>query len=727
METGSKPPRRTNRWAHLIGAAMFVLLAASPCLAEGCGDRLPTAYIGPGAGLALMGSFLAVLMALFSAIGVLLTWPIRWLWRAARGRRARQCAKTDRVVVLGLDGLDPDLTERFMEEGLLPNLAMLREEGTYARLGTTWPPLSPVAWSTFSTGTNPGKHNIFDFLRRNPTNYRPAPSSVRMHEPQKKLPVGPYRYPLRRTRIEGLRKSRPFWAVLGEAGVFSEILRVPVTFPPERFHGLQLSAMSTPDLRGTQGTFCYFHEDDETDATNESGEEVGGEYVRIERDGKYVEAYLPGPENPYRPDSPTAKLPLKVSRDRTGNVILQVGGTKVRLEENQYTDWVRLTFRLAPGVKIRGVCKFLLKRFEPPFQMYCTPLHIDPHIPAMPISHPPVFATYLANQLGTFATAGLAEDTSALSEGVISEEAFLKQTYDIDNQRQAMFFDALRRVRRGLVVCVFDAPDRIQHMFWRFSDEKHPAQRDTEAQKDDRKDVIREMYARMDKLVGRTIEKTGKNSALLVMSDHGFKTFRHGVDLNAWLLAEGYLKLKDEKRSSDRSYLADIDWDQTKAYAIGLSGIYINQKGREGRGIVAKGGETEQLVRELCEKLTGLFDTRGGDVAVREAVAREHVYSGPYVEAAPDVILGYNKGYRVSWDSAVGKCGPDVFVENAKAWSGDHCIHPSLVPGVLLSTLKLQADEANIVDLAPTVLDLLGVEKPTYMDGRPLTCDDASS
>ena len=707
----------------LLGAAILACLAASQWLGDGSGDDVQMAYIGPGAGVALFNSSMAVIIAILSAIGVLLTWPIRWVWHAARGRRAKRRAKVGRVVILGLDGLDPDLAEQFMEEGLLPNLAKLREQGSYTRLGTTWPPLSPVAWSSFSTGANPGKHNIFDFLRRNPANYRAAPSSVRIHQPKRKLRLGPFCVARWRTRIEGLRKSKPFWTVLGEAGVFSEVLRVPITFPPDKFHGVQLSAMGVPDLRGTQGTFCYFCEQREAGAT--TGGEIGGDRILVRRNGRSVEAHLPGPENPLRPNCPTVKLPLKVSVGRSGHAVLQVGGTKIRLRTNQYTDWVRVAFRLAPGVKVHGVCKFFLKRFEPPFEMYCTPLHIDPHKPVMPISHPPVFAIYLANQLGTYATLGLAEDTGALSEGVISEEAFLEQAYNVDRERQEMLFDAMRRVRRGLIVCVFDAPDRIQHMFWRFLDDGHPARNgngDSIAQRD----AIRQMYVRMDELVGRTVAKMGKDSALLVMSDHGFKTFRRGVDLNAWLLAGGYLKFKGDRRSSGRSYLADVDWQRTRAYAIGLAGIYINQKGREGQGIVAPQEETAQLVRELCGKLTGLRDPQRDEVAVHEAVARGQVYHGPYVEGAPDVILGYNQGYRVSWDSAIGKCGPDVFVDNVKAWSGDHCIHPALVPGVLFSNLKLRKEAANIVDLAPTALELLGVDKPTYMDGRPLLCDDAS-
>ncbi|MEX0610887.1 MAG: alkaline phosphatase family protein, partial [Pirellulales bacterium] len=631
-------------------------------------------------------------------------------------------AKVSRVVILGLDGLDPQLVDQFMAAGLLPNLARLRDTGTYTRLGTTWPPLSPVAWSSFSTGTNPGKHNIFDFISRKRSDYRPRMSSVRIHPPRRTIRLGKLRLPLSQPRIEGLRKSKPFWAVLGEAGVFSAVLRVPITFPPDRFRGVQLSAMCVPDLRGTQGTFAYFTENGAGGVTSDG--DLGGERIAVQRNGSAVHARLPGPHNPLRDGEPRVSLPLKVVAGKNGGAQLHVGRERVALVPNKYTDWVRLSFPLAPGVKARGVCRFLLKRFQPPFEMYATPVNIDPDKPVMPISHPKVYAPYLAKKLGSYATLGLAEDTWSLSEGVIDEDAFLKQAYDIDNERQAMFFDALASARRGLVACVFDGPDRIQHMFWRFQDEAHPARGNDPQKIAAHRDVIRELYVRMDELVGRTREAVGEGAALVVMSDHGFKPFRRGVDLNAWLLANGYLTLKDNAKSSSKAYLENVDWRGTRAYAIGLAGIFINQRGREAQGIVAAGDEMRRLVDELRARLSGMRDDERDEVAIHEAVRREDVYHGPYVDEAPDLVIGYNVGYRVSWDAANGRCGASVFSDNTKAWSGDHCIHPDLVPGVLFSNFRLRGEGANIVDLAPTALDWLGVERPAYLDGHSLLMAD---
>ncbi len=685
------------------------------------GNEYVLAYIGPGAGIALAGSFLIVLVAMVSAFVVVLTWPIKWCWRTFWNRHALSRAQVKRVVILGLDGLDPDLTDDMLAKGLLPNLSRLRDQGSYKRLGTTWPPLSPVAWSSFSTGTNPGKHQIFDFIVRNPATYLPEISSVRIRPPKRQLKLGKFSVPLSRPKIEGLRKSKPFWQVLGESGISSNILRVPITFPPDRFRGVQLSAMCVPDLRGTQGTFTWFVEEGMAGKTTDGGS--GGERVVVRRIGDVVHGEMPGPVNSLRAVPIESRLKFKVNSTRrgdSGTAKMRIAGQTVSLKPGQYSDWIRLPFPLAPGIKAHGLCRFLLKQFGPHFEMSSTPIHIDPDRPIMPISHPKVYSNYLARSIGPFATMGLAEDTWSLSEQVIDETEFLRQAYDIDEERQRMFADALKRTRRGAVVCVFDGPDRIQHMFWRFQDPQHPNfQKESETAAQHR-NVIRDMYVRMDQLVGKTMETTGDDTALFVMSDHGFKPFRRGVDLNAWLLAHGYLHLKNDALSSDKIYLEEVDWSRTQAYALGLAGIYINQAGRESQGIVCAGNDRRHLVDQLCRELTGLCDPETKKEAIHQAISRETAYQGPYVESAADLIVGYHVGYRVSWDAAVGKCGSRIFSDNMNAWSGDHCIHPRLVPGVLFSSIPLNGSQPHITDIGPTTLQLLGVSKPSYMDGESL-------
>jgi predicted AlkP superfamily phosphohydrolase/phosphomutase len=205
---------------------------------------------------------------------------------------------------------------------------------------------------------------------------------------------------------------------------------------------------------------------------------------------------------------------------------------------------------------------------------------------------------------------------------------------------------------------------------------------------------------------------------LFVLSDHGFASFERGCDLNAWLREQGHLALKPGA-TGERQYLQDIDWSRTKAYAIGLAGLYINQKGREAQGIVDR-ADAAPLRNEIAAKLSGLTDEECRRLAIRKAWPSDALYTGPYLDAAPDVIVGYADGYRASWNAAIGKVSARVFEDNRKAWSGDHCVDPRLVPGVVFCNRKIFAEDPGIEDMAPTALDLFGIQPPPHMEGRSL-------
>ena len=311
----------------------------------------------------------------------------------------------------------------------------------------------------------------------------------------------------------------------------------------------------------------------------------------------------------------------------------------------------------------------------------------------------------------------MAEDTWALNEGVTDDGTFLQQTYDIDRERESMFFASLKRLQRGCLVCVFDATDRIQHMFWRDVDPGHPAGRGREHAP--HRDAIRELYRHNDAMVGRVREQLRAGDVLMVISDHGFSSFRRGVNLNQWLLREGYLTLKPGTDGSSE-WLRDVDWTATRAYALGLTGLFLNLKGREANGTVAPGAEATALKVEIISKLKNLPDTGKQAVGVNEAFDTAALYSGPYLENAPDFIIGYNAGYRTSWDCATGVVAGPVFEDNVKPWSGDHCIDPRLVPGVFFCNRQISTAEPSLIDIAPTALRLFGITPPPYMDGRPL-------
>ncbi len=660
---------------------------------------------GPGAGFAFLGSFLTLLWAFLVSVGTLLTWPARMLWRGARRRKALRHARVKKVIFLGLDGFDPGLAERLMAGGKLPNLARLREQGSYRRLRTTFPSLSPVAWSTFATGVNPARHNIFDFLNRNLKSYLPELSSSRVNKPRRTLRVGRYRIPLGRPTVDLRRKSVPFWKILAEHHVDCTILRVPITFPPEKFGGKLLSAMCTPDLRGTQGSFSFFSTRQET-ASYE-----GGSRYPLHRNGKRITGLLEGPDHPLVVDARPLSIPFSLTPNgKRDEMTLEIAGERYPLRVGEYTPWVNVVFRAGPGVKAHGICRFLLTQTEPDVNLYVTPINIDPENPALPISHPSYYSAYLAKLLGAFATVGMAEDTWALNEGAIDEDAFLEQAYLIHQEREAMFFNALEKLKHGVAACVFDSSDRIQHMFYRYLEGRASGRH---------AGTIEEMYARMDDLVGRAMKYVDQDTAFFVLSDHGFGSFRRGVNLNTWLLENGYLALKDGLTTAG-PYFKGVDWSRTRAYTLGLAGLYLNLKGREAEGIVAPGAEAEKLKAELIARLTGLRDPETGEVAIQRVYATNQIYRGPYLEEAPDLIIGYSNGYRISWDAAQGKVTGKVIEDNAKAWSGDHCVDPVLVPGVLFSNRKIDADDPGIEDMAPTALALFGLPKPAYMEGKPI-------
>jgi len=671
------------------------------------------AYVGPGAGFAFLSSFLVLFLTFIMAVFSFLAWPFRFLWRTIRGRLAYKTSPIDRLVILGLDGLEPTLVEKYMAEGKLPNLARLQKDGTYARLRTTTPAISPVAWSSFMTGSEPSKHNIFDFLSRDPRTYLPALSSAHIGKPRRTISLGKYAVPVSKPEIRGLRRSVPFWKILGEKGIFSTVLRVPITFPPEKFKGHLLSGMCTPDLKGSQGTFAFFTTDAEKVRKME-----GGVAVHVTREGDTIRTFLSGPENTMLKSPEEIRLPLAVSIDEAkGGAWVQVSGERFFLEAGAFSPWVRVAFRPGLGMKVRAICRFCVTGLSPHFEMYVTPLMIDPEKPALPISHPFIYSVYLAKLLGRYITLGEANDTWALNEGALDERAFLELAWSNHAEWEAMLWNALDKTPKGLVTIVFETTDSIQHMFFRYLDKAHPALKSGPHETGAK--VIEDLYKKMDDLVGRVAAALGDRSVLFIMSDHGFKSFRRGVNLNSWLLRNGYLSLKEGKTGSGE-WFSDVDWDRTRAYGLGLGGLYLNLRGREAKGVVAPGEEARRLKAELSGKLTGLRDGTNGPTAITRVYDKDMVYTGPYRDNAPDLVIGYGEGYRASWDGVTGIVNGVIFEDNTKAWSGDHCIDPALVPGVFFSSLKIRESDPSIMDIAPTALELFGLEPPAHMDGRGL-------
>ncbi len=670
------------------------------------------AYIGPGAGFALVSSFAVMFVTIMMAFVAILIWPFRKTWRLYKGRGGEK-PWVRRMIVVGFDGQDPRITERLMKAGKLPNFLRLKEMGCYTPLGTTYPAISPVAWSSFSTGTQPAKHNMFDFLDRDLRTYLPILASTRIGSVERFWKIGKYRIPKHKPELTLLRKSRPFWSLLGDKNIWSTVLRVPITFPPERFYGAQLSAMCTPDLLGTQGTFLFY-------STRPAGAafKEGGQRFPLTGKGDRFETTLQGPPNAFLEGNPPLETPLIIERDRAASLVrVRVGDERLELKLKLLSEWTPLKFKAAPGVYISGICRMMVTEMDDHLSLYVTPLNIDPENPAMPISHPGFYSTYMAKKVGPYATLGLAEDTWALNEGVIDDGTFLKLAYDIDAERKEMFFASLDKLRTGTLSCVFDATDRIQHMFWRYYEKDHPAARGKDP--GEFKNAVEDIYLHNDILVGQVIERLQKGDLLMVISDHGFTSFRRGCNLNAWLLKNGYLFLK-EGAEGKSEWLRDVDWSRTRAYALGLSGMFLNLKGREASGIVEPGEEAAALKAELVSRLSGLKDEEKGALGITELFETARLYQGPYLQGAPDFVVGYADGYRASWDCATGVVAGPVFEDNLKAWSGDHCVDPRLVPGIFFCNYPIDRDQPTLVDIAPTALRLFGQKAAAHMDGHTL-------
>jgi predicted AlkP superfamily phosphohydrolase/phosphomutase len=611
------------------------------------------------------------------------------------------------VIVIGLDGLEPSLVEALLAAGELPNMARLVSRGGLARVATTYPAQTPVAWSTFATGTNPGGHGIFDFLRRDPRTYLPD-NGLNRYE---------HKNPLLPPRAVNLRRGTPVWERLSEAGIPSSIVRCPCTYPPDRLRGTMLAGMGVPDLRGGFGTSTFYCSD-EAVVPRES-ENV----VRVEVAGSGpVTTALIGPRHPRtRADS---RFEITLDLDPAAHrLVVRSGGSPRELEvrEGTWSHWLRVKFKLGPLQSVHGMVRFHLVRIEPALELYASPVNFDPDAPLFPISSPPDYARQLAGRLGPYYTTGLVEDHNGLVNERFGEDAFLAQCEDAWRERRAMMADELERFREGLFYCLFDTPDRVQHMLWRFREPEHPANRGRPLSPDFGR-AIEAHYRRGDEVVGQVLDHVDDQTLLIVLSDHGFSSFQRGFHLNKWLHDQGLLALRAglEPGPEAGDLLRGIDWDRTRAYAIGLSGLYLNLQGREARGTVSP-DEAAGLKSAIARELTGLEDRERGGVAIRSVLSREQVYSGPFVDEAPDLIVNYAPGYRISWSSSLGGVGAGgQFEDNTRKWGGDHIIDPLLVPGVLLMNQPFRGAGARLVDLAPTIAAAFGLSASPSWEGRSL-------
>jgi len=625
-------------------------------------------------------------------------------------------AAARKVLVLGFDGMDPNLLGQLIAAGQMPNFAALAQRGDLSPLQTITPPQSPVAWASVITGMDPGGTGIFDFIHRDPRKMTPYLSTSRVEEPKHVLNLGSWVLPLDAGKVEQLRHGEAFWQILDRHGIPATVLKMPSNFPPVETDSFTLSGMGTPDVKGTYGTFHVYTDDPVLLNATVSGGEV---HKVTLADGRFA-GLLPGPPNTMRKGKPSTTVPFTAYVDPERDVVrIDLGDEKLLLARGEWSKWVAVDFDLVPFVAgVHGIVRFHLTSAHPRLKLYASPVNMDPTSPALPISTPEEFSAEIAATMGKFYTQGMPEDTKALSAGALDDDGFMRQAAIIQDEEERMLDFALERFHEGFLFVYFSSSDQVAHVMWRAMDPQHPMWKPALGR--EHGDAIAQIYRGLDRALGKALAKAGPDALVLVISDHGFAPFYREVHLNTWLKDQGYLVLTDDALEARTEFFNHVDWGRTRAYAMGLNGLYINRRGREAWGIVDSGAEADALMDELEGKLLALTDHATGSHAIAKLYRASRIYHGAYVGESPDFLVGYARTYRSSDKSALGSLARPVIQDRLDTWSGDHLMETEAVPGIILANRKLAAGSRGLTDIAPTILEAFGIPKSEAMSGRSL-------
>lgn len=614
------------------------------------------------------------------------------------------------VWILGFDGVDPTWLNKWVDAGKLPNVKKLIEQGSFSPLTSTNPPQSPVAWASFATGVNPGGHGIYDFIKRDPTTYLPSVGSGDIKQPTFG-PDGSLTNPVMATSF---RSGTSFWKIASDAGVRSTVLNVPFAFPPDEMrNGQMLSGLGTPDLRGTNSTFTYFAQGLTADDARKGV--AGGKLIPLEGGGTAFSVRFDGP---YGPDASRgmASVNFEVKPD---GVSIKLGDKTETVAVGAWSDWFDYRFTVTAKYTVRALGRFYVESLNP-LKVFMYPPNIHPDEPWLDFTSPSDFGGRLKAAIGPYKTVGWTHDTNALNSEKLDDKPWLDDTFGAMEQIAKMGLTELDQDPGNLFIWVETATDRVPHMFTRATDTRSPRYEKDMATRLGG-DPVLQAYQRMDDILGRFMAKMTPDTTLLVVSDHGFHTYRRGLHTNAFLLEHGYLTLLPDKKPGDKSNLfTAVDWSKTKAYSLGTGQIYINLAGREGRGIVTP-EEYPALVKDIASKLEALQDPKSKEKPVSHAYLRDDIYKGDRFNEAPDIQVAFKEGWRTSWETMLGGIPEGQFADNTKKWSGDHSASDIKdTAGILISNRKLAVTEPSIVDIAPTVLSIFGVSKPDGLEGKDL-------
>jgi predicted AlkP superfamily phosphohydrolase/phosphomutase len=623
------------------------------------------------------------------------------------------------VFVLCLDGMDPTLTRRWLAEGVLPNLSALVATGAFVPLASVVPPESPVAWTTFATGVNPGGHGNFGFL--GPKNYQARDALPRLLTATFSLGLF-VRRPLVAPRPV---PPKPFWAYLDDAGVSTSTVGVPMTFPVyETQHGVTIAGFPTPDVRNSLGTYSFW-------ATDDYQPRAGSVSRPLAFQDGVATSMIEGPTlhdpqaSAHADSGNTAPVatrlhsPIKFFWNRAmRSVTITLQDETFVLQEGTWSAWQHVSFRVSPFQSIYGTLQFYLVKADDEVRVYASPINVDPKRPWFAISEPEELAAGARDAVGAYRTLGWAESSDkALRDDRLGEEAFLQDAISAMHDREKLILWLLQR-RSTVMIAGIDTIDRVSHMLWRLTDDRSPTFDRARAAKS--ADGIKRVYIEIDRFVGELRKRLPVGGTFMIVSDHGFGAFRREINLNAWLFKNGYLQV-DQELSPDTSArsLDRVDWSKSTAYAIGLGQIYLNLRGREPRGIVSEGTQYKGLIDRITKGLLDASD--GGYRPVVEVLSKFGTYRGPFSPDAPDLVVGLRPGYRVGWMDSTGDIAPAVFSDNTSLWSGDHCgLARAFSAGVLMVNRPLSQRAPGILDIATTVLSLVGRPVPPAFEGRSL-------